>query len=99
MLQPPRFRAFYRYRCHDAHCGGHRQGVLGWELVRFQRRLAAYGNDELRRAISAKFLGELCAAGRDVAFYIGNQAKWAHVFSVLGVYWPPRAGVPRPRRS
>ncbi len=28
-----RFKAFYRYRCHDAACGGHRQGVLDWELV------------------------------------------------------------------
>ncbi len=97
-LEPPRFRAFYRYHCHDAGCGGHRQGVLDWELVAFQRRLARAGDDELRRAISEKFLGELCAPGREVAFYVGNQAKRAHVFSVLGVYWPPRVSVPRPRR-
>jgi hypothetical protein len=97
-LQPPRFRAYYRYRCHDAGCGGHRQGVLDWELVRFQRRLSGRGDDELRQAIRDKFLGELCGPGRDVAFYVGNQAKRARVFSVLGVYWPPRASVPAPRR-
>jgi hypothetical protein len=27
---------------------------------------------------------------RDVAFYVGNQAKRPHVFSVLGVYYPQR---------
>jgi hypothetical protein len=98
-LQPPRFRAYYRYRCHEPGCGGHRQGILDWELVAFQRNLARHGDDDLHQAISDKFLGELCAPGRDVAFYVGNQAKWAHTYSVLGVYWPPRrSSVPRPRR-
>ncbi|MFY1688591.1 hypothetical protein [Plantactinospora sp. WMMB782] len=26
-LEPPRFRAAYRYRCHEPGCGGHRQGL------------------------------------------------------------------------
>ncbi len=98
-LQPPRFRAYYRYRCHEPDCGGHRQGVLDWELVAFQRNLAHHSDDELCQAISDKFLEELCAPGRDVAFYVGNQAKRAHTYSVLGVYWPPRRSpVPKPRR-
>lgn len=99
-LEPPRFRAYYRYHCQDSGCGGHRQGVLDWELVAFQRRLtrAGVGDGELHQAISVKFLDELCAPSRDVAFYVGNQAKRAHVFSVLGVYWPPKRAVPRPRR-
>lgn len=97
-LEPPRFRAYYRYHCHGPHCSGHRQGVLDWELVAFQRRLARVSDDELRQAISTKFLEELCAPSRDVTFYVGNQAKRAHVFSVLGVYWPPSRSVPRPRR-
>jgi hypothetical protein len=89
-LQPPRFKAAYRYRCYEPGCAGHRQGIIDWELVAFQRRLARLQDDELRRAIETKFFGELCAPSRDVAFYVGNQAKRAHVFSVLGVYWPPR---------
>ncbi|HEV8528647.1 MAG TPA: hypothetical protein VGS60_14040 [Actinomycetes bacterium] len=90
-------RSYLRNR-HDPHCGGHRQGVLDWELVAFQGRLARVGDEELRQAISGKFLDELCAPSRDVAFYVGNQAKRAHVFSVLGVYWPPKRSVSRPRR-
>ena len=89
-LQAPRFKAAYRYRCHEPMCPGHRQGVIDWELVAFQRRLARLPDEDLRRAIQAKFLGELCAPSRAVAFYVGNQAKRAHVFSVLGVFWPPR---------
>jgi hypothetical protein len=30
----------------------------------------------------------MCDPRRDTAFYVGNQAKRAHVFSVLGVYYP-----------
>jgi hypothetical protein len=89
-LQAPRFKAAYRYRCHEPRCAGHRQGVIDWELVAFQRRLRHLSDEELRRAIHQKFLGQLTAPSRDVAFYVGNQAKRAHVFSVLGVYWPPR---------
>jgi hypothetical protein len=37
-----------------------------------------------------KFLDQMCAADHDVAFYVGNQARHVGVFSVLGVYWPPR---------
>lgn len=90
-LEPPRFRGFYRYRCGDRRCSGHRQGMLDWEFVAFQRnRLAAIPEDDARRALVDKFLGQVCASDRDVAFFVGNQAKRAHVFSVLGVYWPKR---------
>lgn len=96
-LDPPRFRAFYRYRCHDADCGGHRQGVLDWELVAFQRQLTGADDATVIQAVRERFLSQMCASGRDVAFYVGNQAKRAHVFSVLGVYWPPKP-VSRARR-
>jgi hypothetical protein len=89
-LEAPRFRAAYRYRCHDPRCGGHRQGVLDWELVALQRRLAGLPDRQACRAIETRFLDEMCAANRDVAFYVGNQAKRPHVFSVLGVYCPRR---------
>jgi hypothetical protein len=89
-LDAPRFKGTYHYRCHDRGCGGHRQGMLDWEFVALQRRLSGVSDHDARRAVEDKFLGELCAPSRDVAFYVGNQAKRAHVFSVLGVYWPKR---------
>jgi hypothetical protein len=45
---------------------------------------------ELRRVLEDKFLMMMCDRRRDVAFYVGNQAKRVHVFSVLGVYYPER---------
>ncbi|BCJ65839.1 hypothetical protein [Polymorphospora rubra] len=89
-LVAPRFRAAYRYRCHEVDCKGHEQGILDWELVAFQRSLRGSSDTELRQALEQKFLHELCAPSRDVAFYVGNQAKRVNVFSVLGVYWPPK---------
>ena len=90
-LEPPRFKAFYRYRCYDTRCKGHRQGMLDWEFVAYQRnRLAGIQAQDAAAALAARFYDDLCADDRDVAFYVGNQAKRAHVFSVLGVYWPPK---------
>jgi hypothetical protein len=89
-LEPPRFKGMYRYRCHDARCGGHQQGMLDWEFVAFQRRLGDVSDEEAYRLIEDQFLRRLCGADRDAAFYVGNQAKRAHVFSVLGVYYPKR---------
>ncbi|NES29192.1 hypothetical protein GCE86_18400 [Micromonospora terminaliae] len=89
-LQAPRFKAAYHYRCHERGCNGHKQHVIDWELVALQRRLVGYSDAALQEALEAKFLGEMCAANREVAFYVGNQAKRVHVFSVLGVYWPKR---------
>ncbi|SCE95335.1 hypothetical protein GA0070558_115107 [Micromonospora haikouensis] len=89
-LQAPRFKAAYHYRCHESGCNGHRQHVIDWELVALQRRFDGYSDAALREALEAKFLGEMCAPNRAVAFYVGNQAKRVHVFSVLGVYWPKR---------
>ncbi|QKW15814.1 hypothetical protein [Verrucosispora sp. NA02020] len=89
-LEAPRFKAAYHYRCHERGCNGHKQHVIDWELVALQRRLAGHSDAALREALETKFLGEMCAPNRDVAFYVGNQAKRVHVFSVLGVYWPKR---------
>lgn len=88
-LQPPRFQAKFRYTCMDASCKGHRQGLLDWEFTALQYRFADCDDLELEAIIRQKFFHEKFKPGRDVAFYVGNQAKWEHVFSVLGIYNPP----------
>ncbi|MFC4107124.1 hypothetical protein [Micromonospora zhanjiangensis] len=87
-LAAPRFKAAYRYRCHDQMCNGHQQGLIDWEFVALQRRLRHLTDGEIRRQLEDKFVRLMCDPSRDVAFYVGNQAKRAHVFSVLGVYYP-----------
>lgn len=89
-LEAPAYRGWYVYRCERPTCRGHRQGILDWEFVALQRRLRGHTDREVRSLLQEKFLDDLCAPDRDVAFYVGNQAKRQHVFSVLGVYYPKR---------
>jgi hypothetical protein len=89
-LEAPRFKASYRYRCHEPTCGGHDQGLLDWEFVALQRRLAHLSDEDLRQQLQDKFLTMMCDPKRNLAFYVGNQAKRARVFSVLGAYYPSR---------
>jgi hypothetical protein len=88
-LEAPRFKGWYRYRCHSSRCNGHRQGILDWEFVAYQRRLPG-SDEEVQRMLRVKFLDQMCAPSKDVAFYVGNQAKRFQTFSVLGVYYPQR---------
>src|SRR5262249_1751838 len=89
-LQAPRFKGRYRYRCDAAGCGGLAQGLLDWEFVALQRRLSGQTDELSAQAVREVFLDRMCGPARDVMFYVGNQAKHQHTFSVLGVYWPPR---------
>lgn len=87
-LEAPRFRGAYHWQCHAVGCPGHKQGIIDWEVVALQRRLAHLSDDALKSAMREKFLDTLCAPARSPSFFVGNQAKRAHVFSILGVYWP-----------
>ncbi|MGX7829812.1 hypothetical protein ACTG9Q_32480 [Actinokineospora sp. 24-640] len=89
-LEPPRMRGWYHYRCHAQACRGHEQGILDWEWVALQRRLAHLSDDALTDELRRKFLDEMCGPSRDPVFYVGNQAKRQQTFSVLGVYYPAR---------
>ncbi|MCG5469572.1 hypothetical protein LADH09A_003487 [Micromonospora sp. LAH09] len=89
-LQAPRFTGAYRYRCADRHCSGHQQTLWDWEFVALQRRLDQLTDAEAAEQLRNKFLTQLCAADRDVAFYVGNQAARPQSFSIGGVYAPRR---------
>lgn len=88
-LQAPRFKGWYRYHCEAVSCGGHRQGILDWEFVALQRTLGHLDDDGLVSALRGKFFTEMCDQSREVAFFVGNQAKHPRTFGVIGVYWPP----------
>jgi hypothetical protein len=87
-LQAPRFLAHYRYRCHEKLCNGHNQGLLDWEFVVLQRRLAHHSDAQAIAELRTKFFDMMCGSARRPAFYVGNQAKHPRIFSVLGVYYP-----------
>jgi len=89
-LEAPRFIGSYRWRCGESSCMGHEQRTLDWEFAALQRHLWQASEADAKEAIRKRFLDELCAPSRDVAFYVGNQAKRPQTFSILGVYYPER---------
>jgi hypothetical protein len=89
-LEAPRMQGWYRYRCAEPGCSGHRHGILDWEFVALQRTLAHLDDDALQDALRAKFFDQMCAPDRDVVFFVGNQAKRHQTFGVIGVYYPRR---------
>lgn len=89
-LEAPRFRGSYRWRCWEPGCDGHTQTILDWEFVALQRRLQHLDDAAAATELRLKFYDQLCGPQRDVAFFVGNQAKRHHTFSILGVYYPPR---------
>lgn len=91
-LDAPRFKGWYRYRCHANGCNTHRHQILDWEFVALQRRHMNDDERSARQALRAKFLDMMCAVDRDPAFYLGNQAKRRHTFNALGCYYPRKAG-------
>lgn len=87
-ILPHRF--LYRYLCEDADCGGHRQGIVDWEISAAYRKWRhAYPTDFIER-IRHKWFDELCAPDRDTRFFVGNMHQHPQSFLVLGVHWPKR---------
>ncbi|MXZ63695.1 MAG: hypothetical protein F4Y98_08950 [Chloroflexi bacterium] len=84
------FRFFYRYRCEDAQCNGHKQSIIDWELAQAFRKWRESYRDEnsLLEALRDKWLEEMWAPDRDSALFVGNQHQHPTSFLVLGVYWP-----------
>ena len=90
-LEAPRFRGYYKWRCADPKCSTHEQSIIDWEFVALQRNLWNRSDAEAQIEIRKRFFEEICAPSRDVAFYVGNQAKRPQTFSILGVYYPKKA--------
>ena len=91
-LEAPPLRAWYRYRCGEPSCPGHRQGILDWELTALQRNAQRQGAD-VEEWVRHKFSEQMLAPDRRPMFILGNQAEAAKRknFSVLSVYWPTAA--------
>jgi len=88
---PYRFR--YLYHCDDTGCPRHEQTIVDWEIAQLYRTLRDKGASEtdVLHKIKDKWLGQMCSATRDTAFFVGNQFRNPDGFLVLGVFWPPRS--------
>ena len=93
-LEKMPIKCSYRYRCSDPDCPGHTQRLLDWEVFVYYRRVreTCRSTQDVAQRLRDRFLGELCAAGRDPHFFVGNHSSYFNSFMVLGVFWPPRGG-------
>lgn len=89
-LDPPAYRGHFHWTCHNPECRGHEMGLIDWEFVAQQRHLRGRPDLDIRTELRKRWFDEVCAADRDVAFYVGNQAKRSQTFSILGVWYPRR---------
>jgi hypothetical protein len=90
-LEAPRFEARYEYLCEESGCKGHKQRILDWELVAYERRLRNMSDDAARSSITRQFFDMICSPARRPHFFVGNfaDATKRKNFSVLGMYYPP----------
>ena len=86
------FKFWYRYRCDEGNCNGHRQSIIDWELGEaFRKWRPRYRDDtELMGALKTRWLEEMWAPDRDSALFVGSMHQHPSSFLVLGVYWPER---------
>ena len=78
-------RFVYRYVCDEPDCGGHRQGVVDWEIsAAYRSWRRSYPTDFVER-IRRRWLDDLCGSDRDTRFFVGNMHQHPQSFLVVGV--------------
>jgi hypothetical protein len=89
----------YRYRCCGECCkSGHHQQVFDWEMSELYRgEVARLGEPGLARdSVLFKYNEQLGPSSRDIHFFVGTLRLRPDQFSIIGVYYPPRAIEPPP---
>jgi len=76
----------YRYECDAPGCRTHLQSIIDWEVAEHYRRVRH--RDDWRDRLKERWIGDVCAADRDTAFFVGNQHQHLQSFLVLGAWWP-----------
>lgn len=92
VLIAPRLKVQYHYVCAGAQCPSHVGRILDWELTSLQNRYASASIEQLQKVITQNFFTMMFNEKRETGLFMGNfeLAAQRGVFSVLGVYWPPR---------
>lgn len=88
-LVKPELAFSYHWRCEEPECKGHTQKIVDWELGESERSWG-YTGRRLIDAVEARWVGDMCAPGREPLFFVGDQHTRAGQFLVLGTFWPAR---------
>lgn len=88
-LEPAPYVVRYKYRCAAAKCPGHNQKNLDWEVGQTGRKWRRlYGDERTRDEMLKRWRDDMVSSEKDVHFYVGNQNRYRHTFSVLGTWYP-----------
>lgn len=79
----------YQFRCDDSRCKGHDMEALDWEASEALRNWPRkYGPEVWESKVRQKFLDEMLE--RDTQFYMGTMKGKPWVWTIIGIYYPPR---------
>jgi hypothetical protein len=94
LLRPLPIRLRYHFTCDDQRCRGHAFSVIDWEVgaAYFSFR-SKYGHDGWELKFREKFWDDL-AVGRDLQFMVGTIKNHPYVWSINGLYYPPKRSEP-----
>ncbi len=79
----------FRIRWKDGAGSEHDHEFISWEVCQTWRAYRRNYADPLT-VMKEKWLGDILSKDRDLAFFMGNQARFRHVFMVCGTYNPPK---------
>ncbi|MCS7239565.1 MAG: hypothetical protein NZ899_15060 [Thermoguttaceae bacterium] len=80
------WRFSYFYFCAEENCLGHKQVILDWEIFElFRKQRDKSGEERAKQAVVENFKDQMCAADRDVHFFVGTIFK-KRAWVVLGVF-------------
>jgi hypothetical protein len=82
----------FRYVCDDAHCKGHKQWIIDWEVAELYRNLRTKYADihVIKEKIRRRLFDQICGPDKDTHFFVGNMARHRNVFLILGLFYPRR---------
>jgi hypothetical protein len=79
----------FRFRWRDGDGVEHNSHVLAWEFGETLRQYRQHYPDPVQ-VMRDKWMNDLCGANRAVSFFMGNQARFRHNFSICGIFSPPK---------
>jgi hypothetical protein len=92
-LKPPDYRFKVKFRCEDERClRDHNFGVLDWEVDALYFNLRQRGDSQeiASSKVVEKIRDEICAADKDLYFFLGNISNHPNVFTIVSFWWPKK---------
>lgn len=89
------YNFYYRFKCEDSSCKGHKLSIHDWEIFALYLNLKnryQYASDEILEKIKHKWLDEMWSPKKDSYLMVGTvHSRYKQpIWVVLGVFWPPK---------